>query len=85
MNKFSELPARVQDYLMPQIRQYFGKYATITDRDEIKIMYPNQDFQPVHGYVSITPAATKYDYNEVWICDNTPDSGDIVAVAYSFR
>lgn len=85
MNSFAELPAHVQGYLMPQIRQYFGKYATVTERDEVKIMYPNQDYQPVHGYVSITPAKTKYDSNVVWICDSTHDGPDTIAVSYSFR
>lgn len=85
MNDFTALPAHVQGYLMPQIRQYFGKYAKVTDRDEIKIMYPNQAYQPVHGYVAIKFAATKYDYNEVLICDSTPDHGDDLVTSYKFR
>lgn len=82
MKSFAELPAHIQGYLMPQIRQYFGKHAKVTDRDEIQIMYPNQTYQPVHGYVAVDSIKNTH---KVLICDNTPDSGDVVAISYEFR
>lgn len=85
MKTFADLPADMQRDLMSQIRQYFGKYAEVTDRDQIQIMYPNQDYKPVHGYVVVNAAKTKYDYNEVLICDNTPDNGDALVTAVKFR